>query len=363
MLSQLSSDGFNTDFSTLIQNLLQPGGNLRPLELADLEGLDHQQLTELAAQLGIELPAELFAANDDAQALPLNLLATEISNAITKDASVMGNPNANALLKTNLVNADSVADDGLFPKQTNTTELYARAITLSDGQQAAAKKENEQTLSLVGNEFLSSEYMKKMSAEKFQLRSQALLQSVGQEGKATTLVDSLVSVDKPTNTFQSFASPALQTYANQSTSTVTSHQIQVPVQQPGWGEAVGNRLMMMVNDKVQSAKIHLNPAELGPIEVRVNINHDQASVHFVSSNSVVRDAIDDAFPRLKEMFAQNGLNLSDANVSQQSPQQRNSNLQEQSDMTTSANKENADVSDAETVAVSDLSSGLIDHYV
>ena len=145
MLLQLGEDGFNTEFSTLIQNLLQPSGNLRPLELADLEGLDHQQLTELAAQLGIELPAELFAANDDAQVLPLNLLATEISNVITKDASVMGNPNANALLKTNLVNVDSVADDGLFPKQTNTTELYARAITLSDGQQAAAKKGNEQT--------------------------------------------------------------------------------------------------------------------------------------------------------------------------------------------------------------------------
>ena len=98
-------------------------------------------------------------------------------------------------------------------------------------------------------------------------------------------------------------------------------RIAVPVNQPNWGQAVGERLMFMANAKVQAANLILNPPELGPIEVRLNMNHDQASIQFVSAHAAVRDAIEEAFPRLREMFAQNGLNLADANVSQQSAQQ------------------------------------------
>ena len=48
---------------------------------------------------------------------------------------------------------------------------------------------------------------------------------------------------------------------------------------------------------------------------------DQASVHFTSPHGAVRDAIDTAMPRLREMLEHSGLNLADVNVSSQSPGQ------------------------------------------
>lgn len=134
--------------------------------------------------------------------------------------------------------------------------------------------------------------------------------------------------------------------------------------QPQWGQAVGERLMFMVNTKVQAASMILNPPELGPIEVRVNINQDQASVQFVSSHAAVRDAIEEAFPKLRDMFAQNGLSLADANVSQHSEQQ-----QRYDQAASDAGIQNeAGVVETEEAASADVITringiGLVDQYV
>ncbi|HEB98705.1 MAG TPA: hypothetical protein ENJ05_04295, partial [Thiotrichales bacterium] len=49
-----------------------------------------------------------------------------------------------------------------------------------------------------------------------------------------------------------------------------------PLQQPGWDNALGERVVWMVGQRLQSAEIKLNPPQLGPIEVRVSLNHDQS---------------------------------------------------------------------------------------
>lgn len=210
-----------------------------------------------------------------------------------------------------------------------------------------------------------SQYMKTLGKNPVEVNSELITQAGVQEINTTKLVDQLASIDKPINAINAVSSQPVQSTANNQQSGVMLNRIEVPVQQAGWGEAVGNRLMMMVSDKMQSARIHLNPAELGPIEVRVTVNQDQASVHFVSSNTAVRDAIEDAFPRLKEMFMQNGISLTDANVSQQSSQQGNPYSKEQHDLATVSNNDtveiaNSEIEDPHTEAVE---IGLIDHYV
>jgi flagellar hook-length control protein FliK len=74
----------------------------------------------------------------------------------------------------------------------------------------------------------------------------------------------------------------------------------------------------MANQKLQRAEIKMNPPQLGPIEVRLNISGDQAQVHFTAQHGVVRDALESALPRLREMFGANGLDLVDVNVADQS---------------------------------------------
>jgi len=98
--------------------------------------------------------------------------------------------------------------------------------------------------------------------------------------------------------------------------------IQVPPQHPQWGQQVSDRLNWMIGQGLQQADIRLNPPELGSLEIRIKVQGDQASVHFTSPHGVVRDAIDAAMPRLREMLEHSGLNLANVNVSSQSAGQQ-----------------------------------------
>ncbi len=54
------------------------------------------------------------------------------------------------------------------------------------------------------------------------------------------------------------------------------------------------------------------------MEVRIDLSKDQAQVTFLSPHAGVRDALEGQMQRLREMFAQQGMNLMDVNVSDQS---------------------------------------------
>ncbi len=92
----------------------------------------------------------------------------------------------------------------------------------------------------------------------------------------------------------------------------------VQMQQAGWSEAVVDRVMWLSSQNLKSAEIQLDPAELGRMEVRIEMNKDQTQVTFLSPHAGVRDALEGQMVRLREMFSQQGMNLVDVNVSDQS---------------------------------------------
>ncbi|MCZ4324104.1 flagellar hook-length control protein FliK [Pseudomonas anguilliseptica] len=92
----------------------------------------------------------------------------------------------------------------------------------------------------------------------------------------------------------------------------------VPMQQGGWSEAVVDRVMVMSSQNLKSAEIQLDPAELGRLEVRISISQEQSQVTFASPHAGVREALDSQMHRLRELFAQQGMNQLDVNVSDQS---------------------------------------------
>ncbi|MBK1690694.1 flagellar hook-length control protein FliK [Ectothiorhodospira mobilis] len=96
--------------------------------------------------------------------------------------------------------------------------------------------------------------------------------------------------------------------------------LEVPVAQPNWNEAVGNRVLWMVNQNVQGAELKLNPPQLGPLEVRISMEGDRAHVQFVAHHPATREALDAAIPRLREMLAGNGVDLGNVDVSQRQGQ-------------------------------------------
>jgi flagellar hook-length control protein FliK len=97
---------------------------------------------------------------------------------------------------------------------------------------------------------------------------------------------------------------------------VTS-QIGTPPGQPGWNEALGDRVMWMAGNRIQNAELRLNPSELGPVRVQISIDDGQATVSFTAQHPLTRDAIEQALPRLREMLADQGLVLQGTSVTEQ----------------------------------------------
>jgi len=89
-----------------------------------------------------------------------------------------------------------------------------------------------------------------------------------------------------------------------------------------WDNALGQRVLWMVSHQHQIAELNLNPSDLGPLQVVLSVNSDQASAAFVSQNPEVRQALEAALPRLKEMMAESGINLGNATVSDQGSRQQ-----------------------------------------
>lgn len=85
-----------------------------------------------------------------------------------------------------------------------------------------------------------------------------------------------------------------------------------------WGGAVGEKVLWMAGQSRQVAELHLNPPNLGPLEIRLTINSDQASAMFVSHHAAVREAIEAALPRLREMLADSGITLGNTTVGSES---------------------------------------------
>jgi flagellar hook-length control protein FliK len=99
----------------------------------------------------------------------------------------------------------------------------------------------------------------------------------------------------------------------------------VPVNQPiamhqsGWTEEVVNRVMYLSSANLKAADIQLQPAELGRLDIRVNMVPDQQTqVTFMSAHPSVREALDGQMHRLRDMFNQQGMGQVDVNVSDQS---------------------------------------------
>jgi flagellar hook-length control protein FliK len=140
--------------------------------------------------------------------------------------------------------------------------------------------------------------------------------------------------------------------------------IDTPVQQGKWADNLAGRVAWMAMNNQHSAKISLNPAELGPIEVKVSISNDQASVNFFAHNNSARDAIEEAFPRLRDMMSDNGLNLSQSSVSDQSLSQRQTYSEEaQQEQLSYPFIEETDIEEDRATGVVNIKLGLIDQFV
>jgi flagellar hook-length control protein FliK len=114
----------------------------------------------------------------------------------------------------------------------------------------------------------------------------------------------------------------LQALTARPVDTAPVMSLQTPVASPGWSDALGDRVAWLVQHDVGQAHLKLNPPQLGPVEVRVHINGDQATVAFTAHNQQAREALEGATQRLRDLLGAQGFVNVQVDVGQQSYQQR-----------------------------------------
>jgi flagellar hook-length control protein FliK len=147
-------------------------------------------------------------------------------------------------------------------------------------------------------------------------------------------------------------------------------KLSVPFNQSGWGENLGRQLSLLLAKNMDSAQIQLDPPELGPLVVKIQINQDQVSLQFTSGHAVVREALEQSSQRLQQMFNDEGLELMDVGVfDQKSGQDSEANESDEQGKSKSARADSslnsAEESDGLLTHVRNIAvdNGNIDYFV
>lgn len=179
-----------------------------------------------------------------------------------------------------------------------------------------------------------------------------------QETEMHTAISSETSVTTPQVNSQPFvALMAERTAASATPVSIPTLEIPQRVDSAQWGGELGDKVVWMVGSQTQGAELRLNPPALGPLEVRVSMADGQATLSFVTQHAPVREAIEAATPRLREMLAESGINLGSVSVNVGTFAQQQPGYQEQPQQKSSAGRwatafDEGDASFAPSVATS-----------
>ena len=101
---------------------------------------------------------------------------------------------------------------------------------------------------------------------------------------------------------------------------VTEAQVPATPGSAQFGAQLGAQISTFVRDGIEHARLHLNPAEMGPVSVQIQIDGQTALVHLSAENAHTRQALEQALPLLAGSLREAGLTLSGGGVFEQARQ-------------------------------------------
>jgi flagellar hook-length control protein FliK len=101
------------------------------------------------------------------------------------------------------------------------------------------------------------------------------------------------------------------------TNEVKLNQEIMAVNRKDFTHSVKEKVMVMINQKINQLEIRLDPAELGSMHVKVNLQNEQAVVSFMVQNAHAKEALEQNIGKLKDMLADNGIDVGESNIEQQ----------------------------------------------
>lgn len=262
----------------------------------DESKVDSGTAAQLAAQSQVVNPGDTTAANQQTSGL-----STKDANNVQGDDLGINQPTVNKAINSNNPPASEL--NGVSLNQNNSingdtkgkTEIFMQDIA-DAAQFSSALSAQNPTISELQADAPQSTH----SALSY-LNAQvdgALLQSNGQASLSNASLNQALSGD------------------GKSAVPTQSLSIPVNVNNPQWSNQLSNHIVWLGGQEVKSASIKINPEDLGPIEISVKVDKDSASasVNIITHSAEVTQLVHDSLAKLKEMMADEGLNLSDVHV-------------------------------------------------
>jgi flagellar hook-length control protein FliK len=107
------------------------------------------------------------------------------------------------------------------------------------------------------------------------------------------------------------------------TSGTGGHSLAVnsPVGSTGFAKELGQQISWLSGQEVKQAQIRLNPQDLGPLDVKVSVDHGRVDVAFMTQHPAAAAAVQQGLGQLNQMLGGQGLSLGHATVGQHAQQQ------------------------------------------
>ncbi|MBU0592311.1 MAG: flagellar hook-length control protein FliK [Gammaproteobacteria bacterium] len=308
-------------------NSTQPAGV--ESDSASIEGVDFSALLKAQIKGGKGIDAEL-RAKLEAVTVEMDTVEVGVQPELQAEGATL--------------NGDLIPLAGIFmpiPAVAGKPSGSSMSLVLSagpSGKELASIKGDPDVLGQLGREFPVAKEIPTVSGRvaDFAVDGEELPQiRMGKTGEGLSLPVSSAEAHStpeiPANTLPVMMATSHSSVVETKAMPLSPATIQAPVGSAGWGEALGQKVVWMAGQQTQVAELRLNPPNLGPMEVRISVSNDQISAIFVSHQPAVREAIEAAMPRLREMLAEGGMSLGNATVSSDSlPQQQASGREGQS---------------------------------
>jgi len=314
-------------------------------------------------------------ANNDKQKLKApsdNLLSSVQSSKVNTDkiiternssVSVMAENNAKEQTLEVQVKQPALTPSQILALQQAKEQQKIQSVN-SDADAIESAGEEFVDSMLSSNEIKQDENVKKLNTLNGNVTTRSLLESQAQSIQATQTKQSNDAYNEHQTSEllnHSVASDTAQIQKN----NVQLQQETIAIFKKDFADAVKDKVMIMVNQKLQQFDITLDPPEFGNMQVRVNLQGEQASVNFVVQNQQAKDALEENMHKLKEMLAEQGVDVGGANVEQQNQQQKDETNLEQGNANTSSTSQNEEENNDEHVLSAklfDSSATGVDYY-
>ncbi len=375
-------------------------GNQVPQTTSQPESANTGATAPVQREQSVEQTSQTEQSSEDTEhAQSTETEQTDASRAVeSKEVELEPEVDPLLVVDTSDVTTDPEADGSAQPltiaAATVQNEVAARVTGQSVGQRKVSMEMNAHKSA----DILSSDVVSEVDAEVDAKLSTDLELDLKQEHKSKQLLDDLMmKMDQVTQRFTQGLGDILaktpqgrgqlsadasfsgqlkslavvqsalhsnSTSQSQLKSAISTEQstFNVSVEKPNWGDAIRNRVTWMVNQGLQKAQIQLHPAELGALNVRVEVNADETHVTFTAQTAIAREALETEMGRLRELFQQQGIQLGETSVYDQNQQQAKSHSEVIEEETLPGVDQSAEPIVQDHVSHQSTAAGLLDLY-